>query len=100
MDKTKARVRATIKTWVRMMQTRWRRAQWQQRAGMQAVQRHVMGSNAVQSLTDCNRARLTSHLWYRCRLLMHIEELLGDFERTELIASKKSFVLKSMETRL
>ena len=51
MDKTKARVRAIIETWERMMQTRWRRTQWQQRAGMQAVQRHVMGSNAVQSLT-------------------------------------------------
>ena len=107
MDKTKARVRAIIETWEHMIQTRWRRTQWQQRACMQAVQRHVMGSNAVQSLTElliyrqiAYRARLTNHLWCRCRLLMHIEELLGDFKRAELIASKESFVLKSMATRL
>ena len=94
MDKTKARVSVSIETWVRMMQTRWHRTQRQQRAGMQVVQRHVMGSNAVQTLTElliyrqiAYRARLTNHLWCRCRLLMHIEELLGDFERAELISS-------------
>lgn len=83
-----------IETRVRMMQT-----SMQAREG---IKRGAKSDRALNLWADryAYRTRLKNHLWCRCRLLMHIEELLGDFERAKLIASKESFVLKSRETRL